>query len=906
MGRSSSGNEFIVVRPDGTQVVKIVPPGQVLVHLPTGYYFMEYTRPGWRGVLLDQDWALMDYNVFYAQQNARFLAGVQPSISLPKKVRQVKVTVTDELKEIENAVKDLSFFNKRDYEEVEEFYLNFVEDLYEDAVSGEEFFKTLVDFFNSQGQQDFATLSENLLEFFRSTKEFLDTSPNVFKNLGGVFDFRNLLAHIKTFEQLYSPIIKLKTELRKSRQPYFLSRLERFYKNVSFGIKRLQLLLELKELLDKYKKESKLEQKMLWTISIDLVYTQLQRLEAIRNLPVEDVPILAENEQSETIKHFFSYKPEELLTLLGDEIKRIYPEFDPSSIVHIQEVKEGIYEFSDRQNTKIIVKTELASERPHIYLQTTLVTYKGKNFFAPMPLRLYNLNQTSVPIRFKLNVIRNDGHSVSDEKEKVLEFFPFSYTFSSGNLLVSYFVVDSDDKETKRKVSGYHEKTRQRLSKLNKLLENADSRSVLKAIAPIVILSSKKYGSNYLGFELADLLLLKDLYPGAFSDNPKIDDIRRFVRDVFGVKHLFSKEDQEKLEAGLEDSGAYEVFIPYTYLLQSSLKLLSRYDFSYLREGMGIQLDFSLKEFSPSDVIGNDKKSFIFKKIFFDEETSEEFMVLYAKYAHELTMQLFNTNAPVTEQDVIDFIKNNNALDFLYKNGIPTDLRKISEFAKNVADFANELKFQKRVDWRNFKGQMLENLMIGFLRLILSSSFKENRRSTKNLESRIRLEKDEDIEFFEYEVDKDRSFVLIKEEKGGIADIRTMFVNKSTGDVVPFLYELKSRDKVVIPQLNSARELYRYYHDVLEVLLQGGTKKVTIHLPKLSAIGVIGSSVKPEDQYEIYYADLNRRSQKPLLDVQEKTLGGKKYKKIFAPKTKLHPYSFSVGSFVSSEIAFFE
>lgn len=838
----------IIYKPDGTQVVKRVPDGYYLVHVPSGFYFPPGSQPGWKGILLDQDWDLVPVReVSIAKKNYKpsFQQKGQSAKYMLRQNKEVQFVVHDEIEKIEKMLQQ-NFYKhlvKSDLQSKK------IRKVYEELLQHLEKFVELFNLFDNKIQSSIGQIKH------LKTKQKLENSFQNVKTavlqIQSLLSSKSALKSVVSFKDLmsiYKPmldVVEFVNELAKRKNFVGFEKLHIEGLKSIFALRMLGLLSDLVSLAERVgnvgNQPLSPQELEVYGNFVNLVLTQLDRAVAILSNPVFISSVYGDYNFEEAVKNNFLDVPEALLEFIYDSYNS--PELDAFKKKEIDRIFVNdttvLVKFKDNAELQI----SLEDPRTGIYYPFVMPSvYRGRNILSPAVLRIYDTEKASGFVNFGVSVILKDKTSEEHELSLQLKFVPISYYFSESGIHTLYS-LDRGEKELKSAI----DRARARFNKLKELYSLVDVEDLMRNLSQKLFSKSSTQEEIYLAVEILDYLLLiernRDIFLG--GSNVHAVKAKDLVRKLFGVYNLFGKEDREKLDSNCVEIGD-NIYYPYTYVLAASLLNLSQLDYVYARNEQGILLNFKLKssrEFI-NDVNTNHE---VLEMLSTPEENllakTLDFLIEQINYLISNKFVPESEISKYTAQNLDAFLREDPRFPLLDQK-IKNEILRL--FIDDVLKNHEEL-IQKSD--HHYIGAMFERLFVSTLRSLIMINAHDT-YSTVN----ITKNKVNDIPVIKIDLDKKTSIFFLMDEKGGVGDVRILIVNNGE-KVLPILYELKTRSKVIVPQIHSVADLYETMKSVLTNYY--GEKEFEVYTPKLYAFGL-----KKPEKFEIegatpYIIDMN-------------------------------------------------
>lgn len=883
-----NSNEFIKTREDGKQVVKKVPPGYILIHRPTGMFFPPESHPGWNGVILDEDWELVDISSIassVSSPSAPQQQSLQTSSQQQHK-KQIQTSLKSNLETIQSALNLVSFLEDGEEVNIEELWESSVEFFEHSAINLKKVVeKTILEIERGVGSNkdrnvkkllhlanELIDYLEETLKFFYlkgSTKKALSSGITIFSLVKQIINGNSIIKRFK--EDLVPSKVEKSEKIFSGR---FLYEIYDAIRQFEFSKRSLIMFNELLDLSTYFIKEKDLQKKQKYQLPIELLLSQIQKILKSRSGNFISVPIYEEFVEKGMFAFFVEY-PEFLFRLIKKDLGI------ESNIKNSVHSGNGVFNYELDNGVYVVIEiSKYFPGKENSFIPKSDYKYKGQqNYFLPI-LRIMNHDRISDEFSIRAKVYSSEG-SEAKNLEKTFAYIPFSHGFESSFVMTHLLVFDVDKVDKIDEYKAFLEKTGRRAKKLSEIVESLDFKTLVKesvgSILYDVILKPTALGLSFL-----DFAFLKQLYPQIFEGEHSFSELDKLLKDLFGLKFLFPREEQILIDKEIVQVGPTSFYVSRRNLLSASLRYLSLIDYEYLRDKEGPIFEFTVKEKRPKELF--DKSNDL------APEDIEDFKVLYriAELSFVLSEKFFDS--VLTEKDIIKALINSGIVVNSHKD-LPF-LYKISTKMLNALKEASS----KNTAWVKYKGEAFEKMFLSILEAYLNDRYRGKEYSTSSLHRRLDLR---EIGYRALEIGNKRYLLYTQEEHGGIGDARMFIYDKSSNEVIPIIYELKAREKYIVPQLNSPRELYRSIHDVL-LSFDSEASSYRIYKPYIYGIGI---KSKQRGNYDIYFVDMNH-GENLQSNVKKVKLDNKDAIIIYAPRVSITPFSLIGNSIVTSEETF--
>ncbi|AZU97634.1 hypothetical protein PGDDIFCJ_00004 [Thermus phage YS40_Isch] len=878
-----NSNEFIKIREDGKQVVKKVPPGYILLHKPTGMFFPPESSPGWRGVLLDEDWELVD--ISFTTQNVPLSPMPQQSTAQRNTPRtqakkQIDAQIKDELETIQSALKLSSFLESKTEVNIEDLWessVEFLEHSIENLKKSVE--KAVLEFKGrtnlDEKEEKFLNSAQSLIDYLETTLSLVYLRGDLKKSLSSGVNLPNLLKQISRGNSIYK---RFKDTLEKRKvENYFTGRflydLYDALRQFEFSRRAISMFYELYKISEEFLKEKDLQKKKKYQLPTELLLSQIQKILHSREGHFISVPIHGEFVDKGMFAFFISY-PEFLFRLVRKDLG--LEERVKSSVY----AGNGVFNYELENGTSVVVEvSKYFPGKENLYIPKTDYKYKGQqNYFLPI-LRTLNHDKISDEFSIKARIYSNEKVETKNI-EKTFVYIPFSHGFESAFVVVHFLVFDANEIDKIEEYKKFLEKTKTRAKKLSNIVDSLNFRSLVKESISSILYDMMSRPPA-LGLSFLDFLFLKQLYPKIFEGEHSFQEIDKLIKDLFGLKLLFPKDEQRLIDEEIFQVGPNSFYISRRNLLSASLRYLSLIDYEYNRDKSGPVFNFTVREKSPKELF-SEADNLAPKDI-------DDFEHLYkiAEVSFNLVDKFFS--GLLTDKDVTNALLGSGLIENFYR-----DIYSLYMTSSSIMDELNRLSSNSYA-WMQYKGGAFEKVFLKILEYYLNDRYSNKEYSTASVKRRLEAQ---GIKYKAYEVGSNKYILYIKDEYGGIGDVRMFIYDKSSREVVPIIYELKARDKYVVPQLNSPKELYRTIHDVL-LSFDGKAQTYKIYKPYIYGIGV-----KSKNRiHDVYIVDMNIGGNL-VANTKKVKIKNKDAIIIYAPRVAVTPFSLIGNSIVTSEEAF--
>ncbi|BAK53690.1 hypothetical protein TMA_002 [Thermus phage TMA] len=876
-------NEFIKIREDGKQVVKKVPPGYILLHKPTGMFFPPESSPGWKGVLLDEDWELVD--VSFTNQNVLLSpmpqqSSVKENTKKTQTKRQINTQLKSEIKTIQSALKLSSFLESSDEVDIEDLWESSIEFLEHSIENLKELLEKAVleirekTSLNNE-EVKFLNSAQDLTDYLKTLLSLVSLKGDLRKSLSSGVSLSNLSKQIINGNFIYK---RFKDALGKRKSEgffvgKFLYDIYDALRQFEFSKRSLSMFYELYEISEQFLKEKDLQKKKKYQLPMELLLSQIQKILNSRKGNFISVPIHEEFVDKGMFAFFVSY-PEFLFNLVKKDLG--IKEKIKSSVY----AGNGVFNYELENGTYVVVEvSKYFPGKENLYVPKTDYKYKGQqNYFLPI-LRVLNYDKISDEFSIKARIY-SDEEVEKKSIEKTFVYMPFSHGFESSFVVTHFLVFDADEIDKIEEYKRFLKKTEKRAKKISNIVDSLDFKTLVKESINSVLYDMMSRPPT-LGLSFLDFLFLKQLYPKIFEGEHSFQEVDKLIKDLFGLKLLFPKDEQRLIDEEIFQAGPNSFYILRRNLLSASLRYLSLIDYEYNRNKSGPVFDFTVREKSPSEIFSEANN--------LAPNDLDDFDHLYriAELSFTLASKFFDGS--LTDRDIINTLLNSGLIKNFYK-----DLHSLyitsSLMIKELSQISSNITV-----WMKYKGGAFEKIFLKILEIYLNDRYNNKEYSTSSVKRRLEIQ---EIRYKAYEVGTNKYILYIKGEYGGIGDVRMFVYDKSSKEVIPIIYELKARDKYVVPQLNSSKELYRTIHDVLLSF----DEKVTsykIYKPYIYGIGVKAK----QGTSDIYIVDMNN-GENLAANIKKVKIKNKDAIIIYAPRVAVTPFSLIGNSVVTSEETF--